>query len=206
MDREELIEIIKARVLSELNAPRRDVSAEHGDYDRIPFLSYADEVRACRTTAGKRLIPVGVSARHCHVTQEHLEVLYGPGYELTVYTKLYQPGEFAANETVDDRRAAYASDRAGADPGGRSGATLRWSSRRQTCVILGVNAPIRNSGDLEDAAPITIVGPKGSLYLKAAICPTPPHPFKPKRGKVANGVQDGDRVMVRVGRGTGAHL
>ena len=48
-------------------------------------------------------IPIGVSNRHVHVTKEDLEILYGPGYELTKKGDLKQPGQFASNETVTVR-------------------------------------------------------------------------------------------------------
>jgi putative phosphotransacetylase len=47
-----------------------------------------------------KTVPVGVSARHIHLTQEHVEALFGPGYQLTEFKPLSQPGQFAANETV----------------------------------------------------------------------------------------------------------
>ena len=56
--------------------------------------------RACDAVTQQQQIPVGVSARHAHVTQEHLEILYGAGHHLTVYAPLYQPEAFAANETL----------------------------------------------------------------------------------------------------------
>lgn len=47
-----------------------------------------------------KTVPVGVSARHIHLTQEHVEALFGPGYQLTEFKPLSQPGQFAANEQV----------------------------------------------------------------------------------------------------------
>ncbi len=47
-----------------------------------------------------KIVPVGVSARHIHLTQEHIEALFGAGYQLTEFKPLSQPGQFAANETV----------------------------------------------------------------------------------------------------------
>lgn len=47
-----------------------------------------------------KTVPVGVSARHIHVSQEHVEILFGKGYELTEFKPLSQPGQYTANETV----------------------------------------------------------------------------------------------------------
>ena len=68
-----LAHLIAARVLGELQAP----SVNASEPDRSRYRSYSDEVLACRTTAGMRLVPIGISARHAHVTQEHLETLFG---------------------------------------------------------------------------------------------------------------------------------
>ena len=48
-----------------------------------------------------RKIPIGVSGRHLHVSQEHLEILFGKGYELTKFRDLSQPGQYACEERVD---------------------------------------------------------------------------------------------------------
>ena len=56
--------------------------------------------RACDAVLLQNKIPVGVSARHAHVTQEHLEILYGAGHQLVAHAPLYQPGAFAAIETL----------------------------------------------------------------------------------------------------------
>ena len=66
------------------------------------------------------------------------------------------------------------------------------------CVALGLDLPIRTSGDLDDAAPITLVGPKGSLYIKAAISPTRHIHLNPSEADYY-GVQNRDVVQIRVG-------
>lgn len=192
-----LVDLIAARVKSELNAPAVNASRLNGEHDRVPFRAFAEEAEACRTTAGMRLIPVGVSARHAHVTQEHLEILYGPGSRLTSYASLYQPGEFAANETV----AAVGPRMRAIERVRILGPTRRYTQIELAptdCVALGLDLPIRTSGDLDDAAPITLVGPKGSLYIKAAISPTRHIHLNPSEADYY-GVQNRDVVQIRVG-------
>ncbi|MDA1192034.1 MAG: phosphate propanoyltransferase [Candidatus Poribacteria bacterium] len=194
-----LVEIITARVLSELNAPTVNASSDASaaaEHDRQAFRSFSDEVRACRSTAGQRLIPVGVSARHAHVTQEHLEILYGRGHNLTVHAPLYQPGEFAARETL-----AVVGPRMRAMERVRILGPVRKYTQVEFAptdsVFLGLNPPIRDSGHLDDAQYVTLVGPKGSLYVKAAICPTRHIHLNPTE-TAYYGVKAGEFVSVRI--------
>ena len=86
--------------------------------------------------AVERLVPINVSARHMHVTAEHLEVLFGPGAQLTKLRDLYQPGEFASNETVSvvgPNRRVFERVRIL----GPSGPSHRWSSPTTTGAISG---------------------------------------------------------------------
>jgi len=110
-------------------------------------------------------IPVGVSVRHAHLSREAVECLYGPGYELKKLRDLYQPGEFAAQETV-----AVVGPRMRAIERVRILAPLREYSQvelaRTDGFLLGVDLPVRNSGDLGDAQPVTLAGPVGSLHLE----------------------------------------
>ncbi len=128
--------------------------------------------RACDIVAQQEQIPVGVSARHAHVTQEHLEILYGAGHQLTVYAPLYQPEAFAANETV-----TIVGKRMRAIEAVRILGPVRHYSQVEVAqteaIRLGLNPPIRDSGDLVGAEPITLIGPAGSVYLEeGAICAT----------------------------------
>ena len=103
------------------------------------------------------------SGRHMHVTQAHLDVLFGAGYELEKKKMLSQPGEFLSDCKVDVVGAK----------GTINGISILGPCRVVTQVelsfsdarILGITAPIRESGDVADSAPITLVGPKGSVEL-----------------------------------------
>ena len=152
--------------------------------------------RACDAVAQQHQIPVGVSARHAHVTQEHLEILYGAGHQLTVYAPLYQPEAFAANETltiVGKRMRAIEAVRI-------LGPVRDYSQvevAQTEAIRLGLNPPIRDSGDLVGAEPITFVGPAGSIYLQeGAICATRHIHMTPKDAD-ALGIREDDSLKVR---------
>ncbi len=128
--------------------------------------------RACDAASQQQKIPVGISARHAHVTQEHLEILYGIGHQLTVYAPLYQPGAFAAKETltiIGKRMHAIEKVRI-------LGPVRDYSQvevAQTEAIRLGLTPPIRDSGDLAGAEAITLVGPAGTVYLvEGAICAT----------------------------------
>jgi putative phosphotransacetylase len=151
--------------------------------------------RACDDIIRQQKIPVGVSARHAHVTQEHLEILYGTGHQLTVHAPLYQPGAFAAQETL-----TIIGRRMRAIEGVRILGPVRDYSQVELAptdaIRVGLSPPIRDSGDLEGAEPITLVGPKGSVYLEeGAICATRHIHMTPETA-ARMGVREGDLLKI----------
>lgn len=153
--------------------------------------------RACDVAGLQQKIPVGVSARHAHVTQEHLEILYGPGHQLTVYAPLYQPEAFAANETV-----TVVGKRMRAIEHVRILGPVRDYSQVEVAqteaIRLGLNPPIRDSGDLAGAEAITLIGPAGSVYLEeGAICASRHIHMTPDQAQEF-GLTESNRVRVRI--------
>ena len=113
-------------------------------------------------------ISVGVSARHAHVDDETLEILFGPGRVLTPYRELYQPGAFAAEEVISvvgPRLRAIERVRIL----GPSRSYNQVELARTDAIFLGVDPPVRDSGDLEGAESVTFIGPKGAVTVDAAI-------------------------------------
>ena len=115
-------------------------------------------------------IPIGISARHVHITREIFEQLYGRGKELAIYTELYQPGEFASAEVV-----TLIGPRLRAIQDVRILGPFREYTQvelsRTDGVALGIDPPVRKSSDLKDSEPIVLVGPAGAVSLKeGAIC------------------------------------
>lgn len=170
MDKKELIEIITRRIVAHLNGSDKDIS-------ELACVACSGQscpagTLLCDGQANQNKVPVGVSARHIHITQEHLEKLYGRGHQLTIYAALYQPGEFAAKEVVTlvgPRMRAIESVRI-------LGPTRDYTQvelARTDAVQLGIDPPIRSSGDLKGSSSILLVGPAGSINLEeGAIRPT----------------------------------
>lgn len=140
-------------------------------------------------------IPVGVSARHIHLTQEAVEVLFGPGHQLTFKSEL-MGGQFAAEETctiVGLKLRAMEKVRVLGPVRNANQVELSATDAR----ILGIAAPIRNSGDIRGSAPIAIVGPKGALYLKEGCIVAARHIHMGPEDAARYGLKDGDVVSVQ---------
>ena len=149
-------------------------------------------------------VPVGVSARHIHLSKEDVEKLFGPGYELTKKKDL-MGGQFAANEQctiVGLKLRAIENVRILGPVRKQSQVEISATDAR----TLGVNAPLRESGDLAGSAPIALVGPKGAIYLNEGCIVAARHiHMKPEEAKAA-GLKDGDYVTVSMGNERGAVL
>ena len=109
------------------------------------------------------LVEVEVSARHVHLTDEHIEVLFGKGAKLTPKRPLSQPGQYLSEERVTLIGPKGKKERTAVLGPARPDTQVELS--KSDCVDLGIKAPIRMSGDVKGSGPITIVGPCGTLEL-----------------------------------------
>jgi len=145
--------------------------------------------------AGGYQVPVGVSARHIHLTQEHVEALFGEGYQLTKKKDL-MGGQYACNETV-----TIVGLKLRAIENVRVLGPVRKASQVEISATdamkLGIAAPIRESGNIAGSAPIAVVGPKGVLYLKEGCIIAMRHIHMSPADAMAAGVKDGDIVSVK---------
>ena len=140
-------------------------------------------------------VPVGVSNRHVHLSREHLEILFGKGYELTVLKELSQPGQYAANETVTLVGASLRPIE-----NVRVLGPVRSSSQVEISLtdsyVLKVKPPVRESGNIKGSAPVTVVGPKGAVRLDEGCIVANRHIHMSPEDARAFGVRDGDTVTV----------
>lgn len=141
------------------------------------------------------VVPIGVSARHIHLTQEHVEVLFGKGYQLTKKKDL-MGGQFASNECV-----TIVGLKLRAIENVRVLGPVRKQSQVEIsatdAIKLGIKAPVRESGNLAGSAPIAVVGPKGVLYLEEGCIIAKRHIHMSPADAAAAGVHDGDIVSVK---------
>ena len=150
------------------------------------------------------MVPIGVSARHIHLTQEHVEALFGPGYQLTKKKEL-MGGQFASNETV-----TIVGLKLRAIENVRILGPVRKASQVEVsatdAIKLGMNVPVRESGDVAGSAPIAIVGPKGAVYLKEGCIVAKRHIHMSPEDAARFGVVDKQVVKVRFESGRGGTL
>ena len=155
-------------------------------------------VRRVRSESARdrnRLVPVGVSVRHIHLNQKALDQLYGTGSRLTKFRDLYQPGGYAAEQTVTligSRMRAIERVRVL----GPLRDYVQVELARTDGILLGIDLPVRDSGNLEGASPITLVGPEGSLTLPVAIRAIRHVHLGPK-DVIQMGLQEVQKVRVR---------
>lgn len=142
-------------------------------------------------------VPVGVSARHVHLTQEHIEILFGPGAKLTEFKPLSQPGQFAANETVavHGLKGSFAKVRI-LGPARRA---TQVEVSRTDAFALGLNPPVRESGNIEGTPGVRIVGPAGEVTIEKGVIVAARHIHFHTSDAAKFGIADKQLLKVRVG-------
>lgn len=149
-------------------------------------------------------ILIEVSARHAHVTEETLKILFGPEGQLTVKKELSQPGQFASNQKIDIVGPKKTI----------SGVSILGPVRSRDQVevsatdarALGVDAPIRESGDVDGSAPIKLVGPCGEIELKEGCIVAKRHIHLRPQDAEEQKVQNGEIVEVKIDSPLGRSL
>jgi len=143
-------------------------------------------------------IPVGISHRHFHITQEHWRKIFGE-QPPTMYRRILQPGFWAAKETVDIQGPKGKIAKVRLVAPFRSKTQVEVS--RTDAAKLGIDAPVRGSGQLSGAAPLTLVGPKGSVEVSDAAIIAQRHLHLHPDDSKKMGIADGEFVRVRAGEG-----
>ena len=140
---------------------------------------------------------VNISARHVHLTQEHVEVLFGPGSKLEVQKDLYQVGYYAAKQTV-----AVVGPRRRMLPEVRVLGPCRNASQVELAftdgISLGIDLPVRCSGDHRDSPGCVLVGPKGVVELTTGVIRAERHVHMHPADLAWYGVKDGERMHLRI--------
>jgi len=145
----------------------------------------------------KAKLVVNVSARHCHVTPEDLERLFGKGHKLTPYKPLYQDGFFAAKETVTmigPRHRMINNLRILGPCRDHSQVELAFSD----AILLGLDCPVRKSGDHRDSPGAYLLGPTGMIELERGVIRHERHVHMGPADAAEYGVKDGDRLHLRI--------
>ncbi len=144
-------------------------------------------------------IPIAVSARHVHLTQDAVDVLFGKGYQLTEYKPLSQPGQFACNERVSLVGPKNTIERVRILGPTRSKNQVEIS--RTDEFFLGIDAPIRASGHTEGSPGIKLIGDKGELTIKEGVICAWRHIHMTPEDAINFGVKDKDIVEVSISNG-----
>ena len=141
-------------------------------------------------------VKVGISNKHLHLSQEHLEILFGKGAELTVKKELGQPGQFAAEETVEiiGPKRSLGSVRVLGPVRKETQVELALTDARG----IGIKAPIRESGKLEGTPGCKLVGPCGEIELDHGVIAAMRHIHLSAAQAEEAGVKDKEIVMVKV--------
>ena len=108
-------------------------------------------------------ISIGVSNHHVHVTREVLDIIYGKDYELTVKRLLNQKGQFASEETVTLEKNGKILEHIRIVGPVRNYTQVEIS--KTDAFKLGINPPVRESGDITGSEKVTLVGPEGTIDL-----------------------------------------
>ena len=144
------------------------------------------------------LLRVDASARHLHLCKEDLETLFGPGSELTVHRPLYQEGNYAAQQTVTiigPRSRLISNLRVLGPLRSKTQVELAFTD----AISLGLDLPVRLSGDIAGTPGALLMGPKGVLELKEGVIRAAIHVHMNPAEAAYYGVKQGDAMKLRIG-------
>lgn len=152
---------------------------------------------SCGCSGYKPKLVASISARHCHLTDEDVETLFGPGRKLTPAKALYQDGYYAAEEAVmlvGPRRRMLPTVRVLGPTRSRSQIELALTD----AISLGIDAPVRMSGDVDGTPGCVLVGPHGVVELKEGVIRAARHVHMSPQDAEHYGVNNHDVMKLRV--------
>jgi len=158
-----------------------------------------------RAAAGPNPLVVNVSARHCHLTQEAVEVLFGKGHQLQVHKWLYQEGQFAAKETltlIGPRSRVISNLRILGPCRTLNQVELSYTDG----IALGFELPLRISGDIKGTLGCMLMGPAGFFEMPEGVIRAMRHVHMSPADADFYGVKAGDSMKLRIGGDCGIVL
>lgn len=144
----------------------------------------------------EKTVMVETSARHVHVTEETLEILFGKGYQLTKKKDLSQPGQFACEERVQVIGPKNSFPAVSILGPTRPADQVELSASDARSI--GVAAPVRESGDIAGSGACKLVGPKGEVELKKGVIVAKRHIHMTPEDAENYGVKDKQVVSVKI--------
>jgi putative phosphotransacetylase len=151
-----------------------------------------------RSASAPNPLVVNVSARHCHLTPQAVEALFGKGYQLQVFKWLYQAGQFAAKETVTliGPRSRVISNLRILGPC----RTLNQVELAYTdAIALGFDIPMRLSGDIQGTPGCMLMGPAGFFEMEQGVIRALRHVHMGLDDAAFYGVKQGDEMQLKIG-------
>lgn len=149
-------------------------------------------------------VVVEISARHIHLSKEDLETLFGKGYELTVKKALSQPGQFACEERVTV--AGPKRELAGVSILGPVRSATQVELSLTDARSIGVSAPVRESGDIENSGSCKLIGPKGEIEIEKGVIAAKRHIHATPEDAEKMGLTDKQIVSVEIPTSNGRNL
>jgi len=141
---------------------------------------------------------VNISARHCHLTQEAVETLFGKGHQLTVHKWLYQDGQFAAKETltlIGPRSRVISNLRILGPCRNFNQVELAYTDG----IALGFDLPLRISGDIKGSLGAMLMGPEGFFEMPEGVIRAMRHVHMSPDDAKFYGVQPGGHMKLKIG-------
>ena len=154
-------------------------------------------IKPASHNGGPNPLVVNVSARHMHVSQESLDVLFGPGSKLSKLKDLYQEGEFASEQLVNiigPRNRMIPSVRILGPIRNYTQIELSYTDG----IFMGIDLPLRTSGDHQDTPGMVVVGPYGALNMKNGVIRAMRHVHMNQADMAHYSVKDGDMMKLAV--------
>lgn len=151
-----------------------------------------------RTASAPNPLVVNVSARHCHLTQEAVEALFGKGHQLQVHKWLYQDGQFAAKETltlIGPRSRVISNLRILGPCRNLNQVELAYTD----AIALGFDIPLRPSGNIKDTPGGMLMGPAGFFEMPDGIIRALRHVHMHPDDAAYYGVKAGDDMKLKIG-------